>query len=106
MVLLANLESSKNDIQVRGNSTYRFIFGLFLKLKEIYRARMKPSESFCLKDTINFAAFSFLVAAGNKKSQGGKKGVPWCHPFFDSMGKWNSNSISIFCLSISHDIEK
>ena len=28
---------------------------------------MKPSELFCFKDTINFAASLFFLAAGNKK---------------------------------------
>ena len=30
---------------------------------------MKPSELFCFKDTINFAALLFFLAAGNKKFQ-------------------------------------
>ena len=39
----------KNHIKVREYSTYRLIFGPFLKLK-IYGAPMKPSELFSFKD--------------------------------------------------------
>ena len=30
---------------------------------------MKPSELFCFKDTVNFAALLFFLATGNKKFQ-------------------------------------
>ena len=43
------------------------IFGLFLTLQKNYGAPMKPSELFCFKDTKNFAALLFFLAAWNKK---------------------------------------
>ena len=46
-----------------GHNIDSCIYGLFLKLrkstfqeKKIYGAPMKPSELFCFKDTVNFAA--------------------------------------------------
>ena len=50
----------------------------FLKLRrstfqekkiKIYGAPMKPSELFCFRDTVNFAALLFFLARGNKKFQ-------------------------------------
>ena len=49
----------------------------FLKLRrstfqekiKIYGAPMKPSELFCFKETVNFAALLFFLATGNKKFQ-------------------------------------
>ena len=38
LVLFANLKSSKNHIKIRKYSTCRLIFGLFLKLKKLWRA--------------------------------------------------------------------
>ena len=63
------IRSSKNHINVREYSTYRLIFGLFLKLKENYGAPMEPSELFCFKDTKKFAALLFFLAACNEKFQ-------------------------------------
>ena len=56
-------------LKVRESSTYRLIFGLFLKLKENYGAPMEPSKLFCLKDTKKFAALLFFLAACNDKFQ-------------------------------------
>ena len=48
--LISKQESSKNHIKVREYSTWRLIFGLFLKLNKVYGAPMKPSELFCFED--------------------------------------------------------
>ena len=58
--LVSKLRILENHIKVREYSTWRLIFGLFLKLNKIYGAPMKPSELFCFEDTIKFAVLLFL----------------------------------------------
>ena len=41
----------------------------FQEKKEIYGAPMKPSELFCFKDTINFAALLFYLSGKQWKFQ-------------------------------------
>ena len=53
-------------------STYRFIFGLFLKINMIFGTPMKPSKLFYFKDTINFTALFFLSGRHAIKSSSGQ----------------------------------
>ena len=48
--LISKLRILENHIKVLEYSTWRLIFGLFLKLNKIYGAPMKPSELFCFED--------------------------------------------------------
>ena len=51
--------------------TYRFIFGLLLKINKIFGTPMKPSKLFYFKDAINFTALFFLsVRYAIKNSSG------------------------------------
>ena len=67
--LIIELIILENYIEVLEYSKHKFIFGLFLKLrkstfqekkKKIYGAPMKPSELFCFKYKIHFAAILFF----------------------------------------------
>ena len=60
------LEKSYESPRIFNLQTY--IWSLF-KAKKINGAPMKPSELFCFKDTKNFAALLFFLAACNKKFQ-------------------------------------
>ena len=53
-------------------STYRFIFGLFLKINMIFGTPMKPSKLFYFKDTVNFTALFFLSGRHAIKSSSGQ----------------------------------
>ena len=52
--------------------TYRFIFGLLLKMNKICGTPMKPSKLFYFKDTINFTALFFLSGRHAIKSFSGQ----------------------------------
>ena len=52
--------------------TYRFIFGLLLKINKIFGTPMKPSKLFYFKDTINFTALFFLSGRHAIKNSSGQ----------------------------------
>ena len=52
--------------------TYRFIFGLLLKINKIFGTPMKPSKLFYFKDTINFTALFFLSGRYAVKNSSGQ----------------------------------
>ena len=62
MTKLTILEKSYLSLRIFKVQTY--IWSLF-KAKKIYGPPTKPSKLFCIKDTKNFAALLFFLAACN-----------------------------------------
>ena len=69
MVLWANLKPSKTHIKIREYSTYRLIFGLFLKLKK-FMVRQWSLPNYFASKTKNFAALLFFLGHAIKNSSG------------------------------------
>ena len=69
MVLWANLKPSKTHIKIREYSTYRLIFGLFLKLKKFMVRQWNLPNHFASKTQRILLRYCFFLAACNKKFQ-------------------------------------
>ena len=72
LVLFANLKSSKNHIKIRKYSTCRLIFGLFLKLKKLWRANEAFRIVLLQRHKKSRCVIIFLSSMQKKKIPAGK----------------------------------